>query len=186
MATPAEMTATMIANLKAKTGKSLGAWLKLTRASKLEKHGQLVKLLKEEHGVTHGFANLIAHCSLNPTNGQPSESELVDAQYVGKKADLRPIYEALVELVRGLGKDVELVPKKAYVSLRRKRQFGLIQPSTATRIDLGLNLKGEPATTRLEASGSFNAMVSHRVRIGAPSDLDAELKAWLKKAYAAS
>ena len=186
MATPEEMTATMIANMKAKTGKTLAAWLKVTKASKLEKHGQLVKLLKTEHGVTHGFANLIAHCTLNPADDLPSGSELVDAQYAGKKADLRPIYAAVVKVVEGLGKDVELAPKKAYVSLRRNKQFGLIQPSTATRVDLGLNLKGEPATERLEASGSFNAMVSHRVRLSAVSDVDAELVAWLKKAYAAS
>ena len=36
---------------------------------------------------------------------------------------------------------------------------------------------------RLEKSGSFNAMVSHRVRLASPTEVDAELIAWLKQAY---
>ena len=56
---PDEMAASMIANLQEKTGKSLPQWLKITKAAKLEKHGQIVKLLKTDYGVTHGFANLI-------------------------------------------------------------------------------------------------------------------------------
>jgi hypothetical protein len=85
--------------------------------------------------------------------------------------------------VSGFGKDVEFAPKKAYVSLRRSKQFGLIQPSTKTRVDVGINLKGRPAGERLEASGSFNAMVSHRVRVTAAKEVDAELIAWLREAY---
>ena len=184
MATPEEMAATMIANLKEKTGKTLPQWLKLTRASKLEKHGQIVKLLKSEHGVTHGFANLIAHKTL--AAGAPPTGDLIGTQYSGKKADLRPIYDALIAAVSKFGKDVEVSPKKAYVSLRRNKQFALIQPSTATRLDLGLNLKGVPAGPRLEASGSFNSMCSHRVRLSAKRDVDAEVKAWLKQAYGAA
>ena len=83
----------------------------------------------------------------------------------------------------GFGADVELAPKKAYVSLRRNKQFGLVQPSTKTRVDVGINLKDVAATERLEKSGSFNAMVSHRVRLASPTEVDAELIAWLKQAY---
>ena len=77
-------------------------------------------------------------------------------------------------------------PKKAYVSLRRSKQFAIVQPSAATRLDIGIQLKGTPTTDRLEASGSFNAMVSHRVRLSSAKGIDAELKAWLKKAYDAA
>jgi hypothetical protein len=55
--------------------------------------------------------------------------------------------------------------------------------STRGRLDVGLNLKGTPPSGRLEASGSFNAMCSHRVRVEKPADVDAELVGWLKKAY---
>lgn len=183
---PEEMAATMISNLKEKTGKTLPAWLKLVKASKLAKHGEIVKLLKSEHGITHGFANLIAHKALEADGGSPDAGDdPVDAQYAGPKAELRPIYDALIAAVRKFGRDVEIAPKKAYVSLRRNKQFALIQPSTKTRIDIGLCLKGETCTDRLEASGSFSAMVSHRVRLAAPNDVDKELIEWLKKAYEA-
>ena len=180
---PAEIEAAMIANLKEKTGKTLAAWLKVARASRLGKHGELVKFLKVDHGMTHGFANLVAHHALKSAAGSSSDADLVAAQYAGKKAALTPIYERLVAAVSKLGADVEVAPKKAYVSLRRSKQFALIQPSTATRVDVGLNLKGEPTTGRLEASGSFNAMVSHRVRLTSPKEVDAQLVGWLRKAY---
>ncbi len=181
MPTPEEMAATMLTNLKAKTGKSLKEWLKITSASGLAKHGQLVAMLKADHGVTHGFANLIAHETLS---GGPAVGEdLVAAQYAGKKAGLVPIYDAVIRMVKSLGSDVEIAPKKSYVSLRRSKQFALVQPSTATRVDLGLNLKGHATGDRLEASGSFNSMCSHRVRLATTADVDAQLAAWLAQAY---
>jgi hypothetical protein len=50
----------------------------------------------------------------------------------------------------------------------------------------GLNLKGVATTERLEASSSFNSMVSHRVRVGRKSDVDQELIEWLRQAYEAA
>lgn len=182
---PEEMAAAMVANMPEKTGKSLDAWLKLVKKQKLAKHGEIVKWLKGEHGMTHGFANLVAHTHLNPPGDASGGDDLVATQYAGKKEALRPIYDKLAKAVAKFGADVELAPKKAYVSLRRNKQFGLIQPSTATRVDVGLQLKGVPAKGRLEASGSFNAMVSHRVRVESAKDVDAELVGWLKQAYQA-
>ena len=111
---------------------------------------------------------------------------MIETQYAGVKAGLRPIYDALVRAVEKFGPDVELAPKKAYVSLRRNKQFGIIQPSTKDRVDVGINLKGADPTERLEKSGSFNAMVSHRVRVAEKRQVDKELIGWLKQAYAAS
>lgn len=181
-----EQTNSMIANLKEKTGRSSAEWMKVLAPQKLEKHGQIVKFLKSEHGVTHGFANLIAHLSLNSSSLGKDDSDLVDAQYSGPKADLKPIYDKILKSIKGFGKDLEIAPKKTYVSLRHKKQFGLVQPSTKTRVDLGINLKGKKPTGRLEASGSFNAMVSHRVRLESAKDVDAEVIGWLKEAFEAA
>lgn len=187
MASPEEMAAAMKANLKEKTGKTLAAWLKITKASQLEKHGQIVKLLKGDHGVTHGFANLIAHETLASRTGSSSQSEdLVAKQYSGKKEALYPIYEALLKSVAKFGAELEVSPKKAYVSLRHNKQFALIQPSTATRVDVGLNLKGVEPTDRLEESGSFSGMCTHRVRLSSKKDVDRQLVGWLKQAFEAS
>jgi predicted transport protein len=191
MPPPEEMQATMIANLASKTGRTLDEWVEVALGSGLEKHGQIVGMLKAEHGVSHGYANLIAHAargsssvsaaagSVAPPADQP---DLVDAQYEGKE-DLRPLYEQITAAVEAFGGDVELAPKKSYVSLRRSKQFGLVQPSTKTRLDIGLKLRDAAASERLEASGSWNAMVTHRVRVTRAEDVDDELLSWLRRAY---
>ena len=112
-----------------------------------------------------------------------SEVDPIDALYSGAKAGLRPIHDALTAAIKKFGGDVEFSPKKAYVSVRRSKQFALIQPSTSSRVDLGLILKKIPASGRLEDSGSFNAMCTHRVRLATPADVDSELIAWLRQAY---
>jgi len=62
----------------------------------------------------------------------------------------------------------------------------MIQPSAAGRIDLGLILPGVPAEGRLEPASGFNALFTHRVRIGSAGDLDDALAGWLAAAYAAA
>ncbi len=181
---PEAMAASMVENLEANTGKTLDEWLTQLKGGSFSKHGEVVKHLKAEHGVTHGYANLIAHKLLKSDAASVGGHDaLVEAQFSGPKAGLRPIYDAVMERVRALGGDVEIAPKKAYVSLRRNKQFAIVQPSTKTRVDVGINLKGTAPTARLEASGSFNAMVSHRVRLTDVRDVDSELEDWLREAY---
>ncbi|MEE4639839.1 MAG: DUF4287 domain-containing protein [Wenzhouxiangella sp.] len=180
---PEEQAAAMIANLPDKTGKSIDQWLALVTTSGAAKHGEIVKWLKGEHAVSHGYANLIAHRFLSAasTAGQ-SEDALISAQYAGKES-LRPIYQALRTKLAAFGSDVEFAPKKAYVSVRRSKQFALVQPSTKTRMDLGIQIKGRRAEGRLEESGSWNSMVSHRVKLEHVGDVDQELLGWLREAY---
>lgn len=176
MATQEEMLQSMIDNLPEKTGKSLAEWLKITKPCGLEKHGMIVKMLKTNHSVTHGFANLIASKTLE--SGE--DIDLVAVQYSGAKAGLKPMYDVLIDYVGTLGTDVEIAPKKTSVSLRRKKQFALITPATKTRIDLGISLKGEPAAGRLLIG---NAMCSHKVRLQTVDEIDADVKTWIKLAY---
>jgi hypothetical protein len=175
----------MIRNLEEKTGKSLDQWVAIAKKSGAAKHGEIVKHLKE-NGLTHGYANLVAHSTLQSASVHSDEGDLIEAQYSGARAALRPIYEKVIKEAGAFGGDLEVSPKKGYVSLRRKKQFAIVQPSTATRLDVGINLKGTPATGRLEESGSFNAMVSHRVRISDAKEVDKELVGWLRKAYDAA
>jgi predicted transport protein len=173
----------MIDNLPEKTGRSLEQWFELIQASKLEKHGDILKLLKGEHGLTHGFANTITLLYRQQAEGGPPEGDdLIASQYQGKE-DLKAIYETLVQAVNQFGSDVELAPKKAYVSLRRAKQFGIIQPSTKTRIDLGLNLKGVTPSGALIEGDRWSGMCSHRIEIHGPADVTPEVIDWLKKAY---
>lgn len=176
---PEDQLATMLANIPEKTGKPLADWIRIIRQSGHDKHGAILKFLKEEHGVSHGFANLIA----SKARETDDEVDLVASQYSGAKTDLRPLYEEIVAYAKSLGSDVEIAPKKASVSLRRKKQFALVTPATKTRIDLGVALKGEEPTNRLE---TYNAMCSHRIRLETVSDFDDEAKLWVKEAYSRS
>lgn len=177
MSTVDKQLETMLANLPEKTGKPLDEWLGLVGKEGLEKHGQIVKFLKGEHGVTHGFANLIAAKALE----SDAPSDPVAEQYSGAKADLKPIHDAVVAFAKSLGDDVEIAPKKTSVSLRRKKQFALITPATKTRVDLGLALKGDEPGGRLE---TYNAMCSHRVRLEDVAGFDDEVRGWMAEAYA--
>ncbi len=170
---------TMINNMPEKTGKSLDEWKAILKEKAFAKHGEAMKFLKGEHGVTHGFANTIIVLSKD-TN--VTEEDLVTNQYKGKE-DLRPIYEKLISVVDTFGNDVIITPKKGSVSIIRKKQFALIKPATKTRIDLGLKLKDKPTTNRLGNSGPFGTMCTHRVQLTASSEVDQELVEWLKEAY---
>jgi hypothetical protein len=182
--TPEEGIASLIRNLEEKTGKTIDAWVAIARGSGKSKHKEIVDYLKAEHGLGHGYANQVAMRALAKEDAPAAGSDdLVEAQYAGPKAAVRPVYQALEKAIKAFGPDVEFSPKKAYVSLRRSKQFGLIQPTTASRVDVGLVLKGVPPAGRLEASGSFNAMVTHRVRLASAAEVNAELIGWLREAY---
>ena len=176
---PEEQLATMLANIPEKTGKPLAEWIAIIEKSGHDKHGAILKFLKEEHGVSHGFANLIA----SKARETGEEVDLVATQYSGAKSSLRPVYEEVIAFARSLGPDVEIAPKKTSVSLRRKKQFALVTPATKSRIDLGIALKGKEPTARLE---TYNAMCSHRVRLETVSDFDDEVKGWMAEAYSLS
>ena len=170
---------TMIDNMPEKTGKSLKEWKSLLNLKSFKKHSEAVNFLKKEHGVTHGFANTIVTLS-KEENSTPND--LVEQQYKGKE-NLALIYNALLKVIKRFGDDVTITPKKTTVSLIRKTQFALIKPATKTRIDLGLKIKDKPTNGRLESSGPFGTMCTHRVQLTDAKQVDDELIAWLTEAY---
>lgn len=182
---PEEQTAKMVQSLPATTGRSMEQWLSLTSKSGKTKHGELVSWLKTEHGVTHGYANLIAHYTLKSDAGSiiAEGGDLVAEMFAGDRAAMRPIFDSIMKHIAGFGGDVQEAPKKGYLSLRRTTQFATLHPSTKTRFDVGLKLKGVAPAGRLEAAGSWNAMMTHRVRVASATEVDAELVGWLRRAY---
>lgn len=170
---------TMIDNMPEKTGKSLEQWKEILKEKSFSKHSEGVKYLKTEYNVTHGFANTIVTL-FNKEGIAPND--LIETQYKGKE-NLFPIYEELIKYIKQLGSDLTITPKKGSVSIIRKRQFVLIKPATKTRIDLGFKLKDKPITNRLENSGPFGTMCTHRVKISELLEIDDELKEWIKEAY---
>jgi predicted transport protein len=175
-------TQTMIDNLYKNTGKTLEQWMAIVNKENFAKHGEIVKFLKEKHQLTHGFANLVAHkAKATDAGSAENPDDLVAGQYKGKE-NLKPIYDKLMAQIENFGQDIEIAPKNAYVSLRRKKQFATLGPATKTRFEVGINLKGEPATGRLEAEKP-NAMCSHKIKITDIEEVDKEVISWLKKSY---
>lgn len=178
-----QATQTMIENLNKNTGKSLDEWIALVKSENIEKHGEIIKFLKEKHSFTHGFANLVAHKSKGSDAGSAANKEdLVSNQYKGKE-HFKPLYNKLIEEVTKFGADVEISPKNVNVSLRRKKQFALLQPATKTRFEIGINLKGHEGGGKLETITSANAMCSHRINLSDINEIDDEVIKWLKTAY---
>lgn len=181
---PEEALADMLANLQKTTGKPLAEWTEIVAKTGLTKPGEIIKHLQAEYALTYGYARQIAIKTLESLRqAEAGDVDLVEAMYAGPKAALKPIHDKIIAGIEAFGDDVDLSPKKGYVSVRRNKQFAIVQPSTATRLDVGINLKGVPPGSRLEASGSFNAMLSHRVRVTSAEEVDAELLGWLRQAY---
>ncbi len=159
------------------------AWAAVLNESGFSKHGELVKYLKKKHGFTHGNANMLVHYAKQSHAGAAeNETDWIAEQYKGKE-ELKKWYDKLIAEINKFGKDVELAPKKAYVSLRRKKQFAIIQPSTKERLDVGLNIKGVAASGNVEDGTKWNAMCTHRIRVENEKAVNKDLIAWIKKAY---
>ncbi len=178
---PAEKT--MIDNLFKNTGKSMEQWIDIVNKGNFAKHGEIINYLKEEHGFTHGFANLVALKSRQSDAGSATDvNSLIVNQYKGKE-HFKPLYDKLMQHISTFGNDVEVAPKNAYVSLKRKKQFAILQPATKTRFEIGLNVKGQEATGVLEVITAANSMCSHKINIADDAGITPEVINWIKAAY---
>lgn len=174
---------TMMENLQKNTGKTLEEWIVISKQTNLSKHGEILKFLKEIHSFTHGYANFVAHKTLGSDAGSAENTgDLIEKQYVGKE-HFRPIYERLMHEISLFGADFEIAPKNAYVSLRRKRQFAILQPATKTRFEIGLNIKDQAPVGVLEAITSANSMCSHKIKIESENEITPEVIDWIRLAY---
>jgi hypothetical protein len=176
---------TQIDNIQKKTGKSLDQLAAIVKKSGLTKHGEIRDMFKEKLGLGHGDANTLVHVVLKSDGTRAAEGKSTDAVldeiYTGAKAGFRPIHEALMKHINKFG-EFEIVPKKGYVSLRRKKQFAMIGPKTNTRFEVGINAKDFKKNKRLleQPKGS---MCNYVVILTNAREVDAELAAWLKSAF---
>ena len=175
-------TQTMLENLKEKTGHSLEEWAKLIAVQKLSKSGEIVKFLKETHNLGHGYAATIAMKILGTDAASTDDTEeLIVNQYKGKE-HLKVFYDTLISEIQQFDGEFEIAPKKAYVALRRKKQFIILNPASKTRFEIGFNLKGMESTSKLIAEKP-DAICSHKITITDISDIDSDVLGWIKMAF---
>ncbi len=171
-------------NIKAKTGKTPSDFRILATEKGLVKHSEIIAWLKADFGLGHGHANAIAAVLKNPEFSKTSPDDKLEKVFSGSKAVWRETFETLLEKIKAFAPDLELAPTSTYVSLlKNKKKFGILQPSSANRFDIGIKLGKTPATPRLELSGTWNAMVTHRVGINSSTEIDSELLGWLEAAH---
>ena len=178
---------TQLANIQKKTGKTLDELTTLIQASGLTNHGAIPSMLIEDLGLTYGDAHnlalyaLKADAQLAAKEKGLSTLQVLDEIYRGPKASLRPIHEKLMNTIQLFG-EFEIIPKKGYVSLRRKRQFAMLGPATNTRFELGINIKTLDPDERLieQPAGS---MCNFKVKLTDASQVDETVLRWVRKAY---
>ena len=178
---------TQLRNIEAKAGKSLAELRSTIAESGLSKHGEIREMLMKALGLTHGDANALTHFAL-ASDGQSaaeaagaSTEDVLAEIYAGPKAGLRPIHDRFMAVAAAFG-PFEVVPKKGYVSLRRKKQFAMIGPASKGQVEIGLNMKGVPATERLVALPP-GGMCQYKVRVSGPAEIDAAVIGWAKMAF---
>jgi len=176
---------TQIDNIQKKTGKSLDELAAIIKKSGLTKHGEIRDMLKEKLGLGHGDANALVHVALKSDGTRAAEGMSMDAVldeiFTGAKAGFRPIHETLMKHINKFG-EFEIVPKKGYVSLRRRKQFAMIGPKTNTRFEVGINAKDFKKNKRLLEQPK-GGMCNYIVNLIDAKEVDAELVGWLKSAF---
>ena len=182
-----------IKELTEKTGRSLEEWVDLTRDSGPPTEKERREWLKKEHKLGTNSASWIAERADSkgtavfdsPEAYLKTAAEWVEAQYTGRRAALRPLYEQLLKLGFSLGRDVKACPCKSMVPLYRNHVFAQIKPATNMRIDLGFALGNLKTPKRLIDTGGFEKKdrITRRIEVRARADIDDEVKRWLKKAY---
>ena len=186
------MTQKWIADLKAKTGRTLDEWLRLIKKSGPKDEKARREWLKTEYGLGTNSAWWLAERAGDKGTelGDPDEylkaaEGYVETMFSGAKAGLRPIYDALLKLGLSVGKEAKACPCQTIVPLYRNHVFAQIKPTTRTRIDFGFALGDTKAKGRLIDTGGFakKDRITHRIEIASLKDIDAEVKHWLKVAY---
>jgi len=179
MPTVEEGIQSQLRNIEKTYGRTIDELVTVVVESGLVKHTDVVAMLKERYGMAHGAAHRVSLVARTRA-AQPSPEGVN-----GVAPALNDVYTRLLETVSALGNDIEQAPKKGYVSLRRRKQFAMLQPG-AKWINVGLVLPRHPAAGRLEPAGKWNALFTHRVRVATAAEVDGELESWLRAAYAAS
>lgn len=178
---------TQLQNIQTRTGKTIEQLYEIIRKSGLSKHGEIRDMLKKELGMGYGDANTLVHFYMRSAGEGKAQAagtsldEVVNEIYAGPKAVLHPIHEKLMAEITKFG-PFEIAPKKGYLSLRRKKQFAMIGPVTKTRVEVGLNMKGVAATTRLIEMPP-GKMCQYKVNLAESKEVDQELISWIKQAY---
>lgn len=173
--------------IKAKTGKTPDDFLELAKEKGLLEPGvkpmQIVNWLKTDFGLGYGHAMAIVNIFRHTTQSSVTNDERIAKLFTGPRSVWRKPYDELLGKINHFGSDVRAAATDSYISLLKgDKKFGILQV-TGDRMDIGIKLKDNEPTDRFKLSGYWSTMVTHRVQITDPKQIDKEVMMWLKQAY---
>jgi hypothetical protein len=178
-----EMYERIAEQIKRETGSDVSAWN--ARIKELgPSNAADLKAWLNEHGIDGYPAMLLGFETFGyPDYLEASADELIDGQYRDRPA-IRPIYDRLIEHLPDVG-EVEVQARKTYVALiGPKRTFASIQPTTKTRVDIGLRFDDATLARGLAPAKSIGqSSMTHKLGLSSVDDVDAESIGWLRRAY---
>src|SRR6266852_5615869 len=167
--------------LKERTGEGVDVWNRRIKREGLDNEPALRKWLTKQ-GVTGYVQSLLVMERFGyPDFLLATADELIQGQYADRPL-LRPIFDSIVAATAGLGA-VTIQTRKTYVSLvSPRRTFARVQPTTKTRVDLGLRLEGQKPGGRLQPSKIHETMPL-QISLTSRDEVDPEARDWLQQAY---
>ena len=184
MISPTDMMSSVTDSMKERTGKTLEEWVAAVQATKIDPLDQkAVRNWLKSQGVLQNSQWAIADAAARAAGWErPSVEGYIDSQFQGEKAALRPIFDALREIIEGLGEDVTAEGRGGYTPFVRKRQFAAVQASTKTRVDLGLRFRQAPDSALLSTT-SLPGQSTHKLGLSSVDEITDEVVELIRLAY---
>lgn len=174
--TSGELEQEFIADVKKITGTDLRGWMAVIDGRESKKRNDILAWLKGEKGLGHMHASFLTGIYMN--GGKPvyaSTDNLLENQFA-KAEEMRPLYDALMAFVKKNFPDSSVLPKKTYVSILEKREFGAVNIKPK-ELRLGLDLgerEFDDEAGKAKLSGPM-PRISHMVVITGEDQLDDKL-----------
>jgi hypothetical protein len=168
--------------LEKQTGEGVDRWNRRIAKQGLRHERSLRAWLTGQRVTGYAQSLLVMERFGYPDFVLASADQLIEQQYADRP-NLRPIFDAIVGTATRCG-DVIVQARKTYVSLvTPRRTFARVQPTTKSRVDLGLRLEERRPTRRLRPSKIHETMPL-QVSLTAPEEVDSEVQKLLEQAYA--
>jgi Domain of unknown function (DUF4287)/Domain of unknown function (DUF5655) len=146
---------------------------------------QIVDWLAEDFSLGRGHAMALVATFKSSRGADKNQTELIAQQFRGARVKWRLTYDQLIATLAAHGA-VHAAATNTYISLLKGRNKFAIVAVATDHFDLGIKLKNAAPTGRFTAAGNWNSMVTHRVRVTEPGQIDAEIVDWLHRAYDAA
>ncbi len=176
--------ASVKAGLPQATGKSLEEWVEIAKTCTETAHRARLKWFKDKYGLLQNRASWVLSVAFPQAVSWNDSDTLRDTLW--KDASSRAIFEAVKAAVEELP-EVVAGQRKGYSAWSRKVQFAAIRPLKGGTAMLGLALPPE-TDKRLHPprKEGWSERLKSRLALASPQEVDAALRALLKKAWTLS